>query len=116
MRFFARKGTDPSRSGTRSLASVPFLLRFFEVVEVSGRYLPVNGYDYLILVTRKRCKRSRSIDCGIIEYLCDFFARKGTDTSRSGTRSLASVPFSLRFFEVVKVSGRYLPVNGYLIV
>jgi hypothetical protein len=46
-------------------------------------------------------------------YSCNFSTRKGTDTSRSGTRSLASVPFLLRFFEVVEVSGRYLPVNGY---
>jgi hypothetical protein len=63
--------------------------------------------------SREKCKRSRSIDCEIIGYSCDFFARKGRDTSRSGTRSLASVPFLLRFFEVVKVCGRYLPVNGY---
>jgi hypothetical protein len=49
----------------------------------------------------------------LLGYSCDFFVRKGTDTTRSGTRSLASVPFLLRFFEVVKVCGRYLPVNGY---
>jgi hypothetical protein len=44
--FFRKKGTDTSRSGTRSLASVPFLLRFFEVVKVCGRYLPVNDYNW----------------------------------------------------------------------
>jgi hypothetical protein len=49
----------------------------------------------------------------LLGYSCDFSARKGTDTSRSGTRSLASVPFLLRFFKVVKVGERYLPVNGY---
>jgi hypothetical protein len=49
----------------------------------------------------------------LLGYSCDFSARKGTDTSRSGTRSLASVPFLLRFFKVVKVCGRYLSVNGY---
>jgi hypothetical protein len=48
--ILSQKGTDTTRSGTRSLASVLFWLRFFEVVEVSGRYLPVNGYETIFII------------------------------------------------------------------
>jgi hypothetical protein len=54
------------------------------------------------------CKRSRSIDCGTIGYSCDFFAKKGTDPSRSGTRSLASVPMFRKISEqTVKAVSRF---------